>query len=101
MCIRDSAATAADVDAPLPVLVVEERGGGRPWVCVADAGQVHDGEFQALAAVDGEDLDGGRVTVQAPGALARDGVRVAVDLLAQPADQGDEPESVTGADLVQ
>jgi len=34
--------------------------------------------------VDGEDLDGGRVTVQASGALAGDGVRVAVDLLAQP-----------------
>lgn len=60
-------------------------------VVVGQRGQVDHGVFQALAGVDGDELDGCRVRVEAAGvAEAAPGAALG-DLLAQPGEQRGEP----------
>ena len=95
-------AGAADVAAPVAVVVVEERDSGlATGVAVPQGGDVDDGVLQPLAAVHRHQLDGGGVGVEAAGALGRDLELVVGHLGAQPAEQADDAEALLHRDLVQ
>ena len=90
-------ARPADVAAPAACVVVEERHGRvAAGEAVPQGGEVDDGPLQALAAVDGDELDSSGVGVEAAGALGGDLELVVGDLLAQPGEQADQPEPLLG-----
>ena len=92
-------AGAADVEAAGAVGLVVEHGLTHPDVAVERERQVDERVLQALADPDGHDLDRGRVAVEPTVALGRAGPLLA--LVAQPLQQGRQPETVAVGDLVE
>ena len=95
------ARAAADRDAPLALVVVEERHVGVAGIAVPQRRQVDDGVLEALAGVDRHQLDRGRVGVEPadPG-----GAAVAAplgDLATQPGERRRQAEVVCEADGVE
>ena len=92
-------ARPADVAAAAALVVVEERDGRiASGEAVPQGREVDDGVLQALAAVDGDQLDGRGVGVEAAGALGGDLELLVGDLLAQPGEQSDQAHPLLGAD---
>ena len=94
-------ASATDVDAALPVVVVEQRAGRLGHEAVGDGGEVDDGVLEALARVDRHQLHGRGVGVEATGAFGAAAGPALGDLLAQPGQQGDQPVALGEGDLVE
>ena len=90
---------AGQVEATGALVVVEQLLGGVGCVAVEEVRQVDDGVLQALAAVDGEDLHGRGVGVETPGAFG--GGEGVATLLAEPLEQGRQPEALAAGGLVQ
>ena len=88
-----------EVEPPGAGLVVVEQLGRLGDVAVEEVREVDDGVLQSLAAVDGEDLYGGRVGVEPAGALGR-GEGLAT-LRPEPLEQGGQPEPLPTRGLVE
>ena len=99
--VGPAGAAAADVEAALPVVVVEQRPGRLRHEPVGDGGQVDDGVLEPLARVDRHQLHGGGVGVEPPGALGAAAGAALGDLLAQPGQQRDQAVPLGEGDLVQ
>ena len=95
------AALAADVQHARVVAVVLQRLRGGRAPAVPQVGHQDDRELQPLAGVHGDDLDGGRVGLQAPAALLGVVLRGLVDAPAQPLQQCGGPHALPGRDGVQ
>ena len=94
-------AAAADVEASSLLGVVEPRADRVADVSVGQGGEVDDGVLQALARMDGDELDGGGVGVEPPGALQPPSRAALGDLLAQPGQQGGQALALGQGHLVE
>ena len=99
--VGPAGAAAADVEAALPVVVVEQRPGRLRHEPVGHGGEVDDGVLEPLARMDRHQLHGGGVGVEAAGAFGAAAGPALGDLLAQPGQQRDQAVPLGEGHLVE